>query len=180
MRLPGTVAIRVALLLVSSWGAEGKDVDQAGDKTAEAPALPAPAWHGTVGCAKCTFEDTSLTECAAAVKTADRVYLLKPGPTAPPAVKEYLVRIQNQEMIGAYLIKGEKTELDGKTYVAVSTMVAKPLPKSTSTLSLNRTNRSQGSDTADGDKGGGGEEGDGVGRRGRGRRGPSNEGGGAE
>jgi hypothetical protein len=95
-------------------------------------------------------------------------------------VKEYLVRIQNQEMIGAYLIKGEKTELDGKTYVAVSTMVAKPLPKSTSTLSLNRTNRSQGSDTADGDKGGVGEEGDGVGRRGRGRRGQSNEGGGAE
>lgn len=174
MRLPIVAAMLVTVLSMPAWASE--------EKAADTPALPANEWHGTVGCAKCDFGDTtSAEECQPAVKTADGVFILKAAASAPPAVKEYLVRIQNKEMIGEYLIKGEKSELDGKKFVAVTSMVAKPLPKPTATLSLNRKKTTGGSKTADADKGGGEEEGGGGGgRRGRGRRGRSNDGGGEE
>lgn len=175
MRFLAAVAM-MALLAMSTWAADEKVSDKAADKKADAPAPPANEWHGTVGCAKCDYADqTSATECMPAIKTADGVYLLKAAASAPPAVKEFLERIQNKEMIGDYLVKGEKTEQDGKKWVAVTSMVAKPLDKPTAQLSLNRKrDKKAGAGAADAaggaDQGGGGDDGTGGGKRGRGRR----------
>jgi hypothetical protein len=191
MRFLAAVAV-MALLAMSTWAADEKVSDKAADKKADTPAPPANEWHGTVGCAKCDYADqTSATECLPSVKTADGVYLLKPAASAPPAVKEFLDRIQNKEMIGDYLIKGEKTEQDGKKWVAVTSMVAKPLDKPTAQLSLNRKRDKKtgaggagGADGGGADQGGGGGDeggGGGGGRRGRGRRhGGGGDGGGEE
>lgn len=168
MRLAAAVLMAVWLVMPSVVSA----TEKVAEKVADAPAEPANEWHGTVGCAKCDFADSSgAEECLPSVKTANGIYLLKAGAGAPPAVKEFLARIQEKEMIGDYLIKGELTELDGKKWVAVSSMVAKPLPKTTATLSLNRKKNSSGAGGAAADQGGGGgaDEG-GGGRRGRGRR----------
>lgn len=179
MRFLAAVAV-LALLTMSSWAfAEEK----AGEKTADAPAAPANEWHGTVGCAKCDFVDrTNSEECLPAVKTFDGAYLLKPAPAAPPAVKEFLVRIQNKEMIGDYLIKGETTEADGKKWVMVTSMVAKPLPKATATLATTRKKSGGTAGGAGADQGGAGggtdEGGGGGGGKRGGRRHKHNDGGG--
>lgn len=130
-------------------------------------------WHGVLGCAKCDHKNSD--ECLPSIKT-DTLFLLKPGLSAPPAIKDFLERVQNGEMKGEFLLKGELSESNGKKWIAVASMIAKPLPEKGSesltyarkkpTNGTNSTTPSKGSVTGTDQGGGGG----GGGRSGRGRR----------
>lgn len=121
------LAVLAGLMLIVTSGLRGEETPAGGG---DAPALAPNEYHGALGCSKCAYGDKAGTgECVAALKTADGVYLLKPAHTAPPAIRSFLDRIRDGQLTGEYLCRGEVSEVDGTKWLAVASMVARPLPK---------------------------------------------------
>jgi uncharacterized membrane protein YgcG len=122
-----------------------------GEEAKEAPKRN--EWHGVLGCAKCMFAaETKAESHAAALKVGNEVYYLKAGDQVPGAVKDYLARVEQDRLKGEYLVRGEESESEGRKWITVTSLVAKPLPQSPATVAA--TKRSSGSSSSSSSSGG--------------------------